>query len=67
MQAMTAQVEGRRNAQPAGAATFNIVADAHADLIVRVAAALNLLNVATPGGTSLTASCSNSPEFARWL
>ena len=38
--------EGVRDAQPAGAATFNIIADADADLIVRVGAALNLLNVA---------------------
>ena len=38
--------EGVRTAQPAGAATFNIVADADADLILRVGAALNLLNVA---------------------
>jgi hypothetical protein len=38
--------EGARDAQPAGAATFNIIADADADLIVRVGAALNLLNVA---------------------
>ena len=38
--------EGVGNAQPAGAATFNIVADADADLILRVGAALNLLNVA---------------------
>ena len=38
--------EGARNAQPAGVATFNIVADADANLIVRVGAALNLLNVA---------------------
>ena len=38
--------EGERNAQPAGAATFDIVADADANLIVRVGAALNLLNVA---------------------
>ena len=37
---------GARNAPPAGAVTFNIVADADADLIVRVGAALNLLNVA---------------------
>jgi hypothetical protein len=29
-----------------GAATFNVIADAHADLLVRVSAALNLLNVA---------------------
>ena len=38
--------EGAKNPQPAGATTFNIVADADADLIVRVGAALNLLNVA---------------------
>jgi hypothetical protein len=38
--------EGERNAGPAGAATFNIVADADADLLLRVGAALNLLNVA---------------------
>ena len=38
--------EGGRNAQPAGAATFNIVADADADLLLRVGVALNLLNVA---------------------
>jgi hypothetical protein len=38
--------EGVRNAQSAGAATFNIVADADADLLLRVGAALNLLNVA---------------------
>jgi urease accessory protein UreF len=37
---------GARDAQPAGAATFNLLADADADLIVRVGAALNLLNVA---------------------
>jgi hypothetical protein len=29
-----------------GAATFEVIADAHADVLVRVAAALNLLNVA---------------------
>jgi len=38
--------EGVNNAQPAGAATFNIVADADANLLLRVGAALNLLNVA---------------------
>jgi hypothetical protein len=38
--------EGARAAQPSGAATFSIVADADADLIVRIGAALNLLNVA---------------------
>ena len=35
-----------RNAPPKGTATINLVADADADLIVRVSAALNLLNVA---------------------
>ena len=38
--------EGGRNAQPAGIATFTIVADADANLILRVGAALNLLNIA---------------------
>ena len=38
--------DGVRNPQPAGAATFDIIADADADLIVRIGAALNLLNVA---------------------
>jgi hypothetical protein len=48
------------NPRSAGAATFNVIADAHADLVVRVGAALNLLNVAPrvfhmeaiPGGTA---------------
>jgi len=35
-----------RTARPAGAATFDILADADADLILRVGATLNLLNVA---------------------
>ena len=38
--------QGRRTAQPAGIATFTIVADADANLILRVGAVLNLLNVA---------------------
>jgi hypothetical protein len=38
--------EGPKNSRPAGAATFDVIADAHADLVVRVGAALNLLNVA---------------------
>lgn len=38
--------EGARTAKPSGAATFEIVADADADLLVRVGATLNLLNVA---------------------
>jgi len=37
---------GARKTRPAGAATFSVVADADADLLVRVGAALNLLNVA---------------------
>ena len=37
--------ERARNAQPRGTATFDVVADADADLLVRVGAALNLLNV----------------------
>jgi len=37
--------ERARNAQPKGTATFDVVADADADLLVRVGAALNLLNV----------------------
>jgi hypothetical protein len=36
---------GAGNMRP-GAATFNVIADAHADLLVRVGAALNLLNIA---------------------
>ncbi len=39
------QQAGARKSQ-SGAATFDVIADAHADLIVRVSAALNLLNVA---------------------
>jgi hypothetical protein len=35
-----------RTARPPGAATFDILADADADLILRVGATLNLLNVA---------------------
>ncbi len=38
--------EGSQSDRPAGAATFTVVADADPDLIVRVGAALNLLNVA---------------------
>jgi hypothetical protein len=36
---------GARNVRPAGAATFDVIADADADLIARVSATLNLLNV----------------------
>ena len=35
-----------RSSPPAGAATFSIIADADADLLGRVGAVLNLLNVA---------------------
>jgi hypothetical protein len=37
---------GAGNSRPVGAATFNITADAHPDLLGRVGAVLNLLNVA---------------------
>jgi len=37
---------GVRNSQPPGAATFDIIADADADLLGRVGAVLNLLNIA---------------------
>lgn len=37
---------GTQRARSGGAATFNVVADADADLLVRVGAALNLLNIA---------------------
>lgn len=36
---------GVGNARPAGAATFDIIADADVDLLLRVSAVLNLLNV----------------------
>ena len=39
------QQRGARQTQ-SGAAAFDVIADAHADLVVRVGAALNLLNVA---------------------
>jgi len=38
--------DGVREFQPEGAAKFEIIADAHADLLGRVGAVLNLLNVA---------------------
>ena len=38
--------EGARKSQPKGAATFDIVADADTDVLGRVSAVLNLLNVA---------------------
>ena len=39
-------LQGGTKIARAGAATFSLVADAHPDLVVRVGAALNLLNVA---------------------
>jgi hypothetical protein len=39
-------LRGRRIFQPQGAAKFSIVADADADLLARVGAVLNVLNVA---------------------
>lgn len=52
--------EGVRDIRPVGTATFTVVADADADLIARVGAVLNLLNVmprafqleAQPAGTA---------------
>ena len=38
--------DAAKTTRPAGAATFNVIADADADLVVRVSVALNLLNVA---------------------
>ncbi len=38
--------DGSRSSPSSGAATFNVVADADADLVVRVSATLNMLNVA---------------------
>ena len=38
--------KGAGSSRPAGAATFSIVADADADVLMRVSAALNLLNIA---------------------
>ena len=38
--------EGAKKSQPKGAATFDIVADADADVLARVSAILNLLNMA---------------------
>ena len=38
--------KGARTSQPAGAAMFTILADADADVLMRVSAALNLLNIA---------------------
>jgi len=37
---------GAKHPPPAGIATFDIAADAHADLLLRVSSVLNLLNVA---------------------
>jgi hypothetical protein len=37
--------KGAGSSRPAGAATFSIVADADADVLMRVSAALNLLNI----------------------
>ena len=38
--------DAAKTTRPAGAATFNVITDADADLVVRVSVALNLLNVA---------------------
>jgi hypothetical protein len=63
--------EGTRNSRPDGAATFNIIADADADLIGRVGAVLNLLNVAPrafhmevgPEGTATVTASVDCAEF----
>ena len=63
--------DGARNSQPKGAATFNIIADADADLIGRVGAVLNLLNVVPrafhmeirPGGTAEVTAFVDCTEF----
>ena len=38
--------DGQEATRTTGSATFSVIADAHPDLILRVGAALNLLNVA---------------------
>jgi hypothetical protein len=66
---------GARNAQPAGAATFEIIADADANVVLRVAAALNLLNVAPrmfhmeaqPEGTAAIRALIDCAEFQAQL
>ena len=62
--------DGRKESAPSGAATFSVVADADADLIVRVSAALNMLNVAPrvfhmearPEGTAAVRALVECPE-----
>jgi hypothetical protein len=59
------------NVRPEGAAQFNIVADADADLIGRVGAVLNLLNVAPrafhmearPEGTATVSALVDCAEY----
>lgn len=61
---------GGRKAPPSGAATFDVLADADADLIARVSATLNLLNVsprlfhmeAQPEGTAAVRALVECPE-----
>jgi len=63
--------DGAQAVRPEGAATFNIVADADADLIGRVGAVLNLLNVAPrafhmearPEGTATVRALVECPAF----
>src|SRR5215204_3725339 len=62
---------GAGKSQPQGAATFNITADADADLLGRVGAVLNLLNVAPrafqmaalPEGTATVTALVDCAEF----
>ena len=63
--------EGSRNSPPPGAATFDVLADAHPDLVVRVGAALNLLNTPPrvfhmelrPEGTAAVRALVDCAEF----
>jgi cell division protein FtsX len=63
--------QGVPNLRPNAAATFEIVADADADLILRVSAVLNLLNVAPhsfqmerrPEGTAMVKISVDCAEF----
>ena len=67
---------GAGNAPPSRAVTFNIVADADADLLVRVGTAMNLLNAAPrefhmevrpEGAAALTASVDCSEAQAELI
>jgi|SRR5690349_2024842 len=63
--------EGYKNGRRPGSATFNVVADAHPDLLLRIGAALNLLNIAPrvfhmesrPGGTAAVSALVDCADF----